>query len=105
MTNLQSAAQAVLDQWDSPAWEWQRRGPTAELMAAMRAALAAPALQSRSADDLEKDILRKEIERLTKAIHYEQHLRNRVGAHGPGCWEWGPDHYECATRKLRTAQQ
>lgn len=40
MTSLREAAQAVLDRWDSPAWEWSRQGPTAELMAALRAALA-----------------------------------------------------------------
>lgn len=40
MDELRKAAQAVLDQWDSPAWDWQRRGPTADLMAALRAALA-----------------------------------------------------------------
>lgn len=39
MTSLREAAQAVLDRWDSPAWEWSRQGPTAELMAALRAAL------------------------------------------------------------------
>lgn len=63
-----------------------------------------PFRSPRSADDLEKDILRKEIERLTQAIHYEQHLRTKVNTHGPGCWKWGPDHYECALRKLRVAK-
>ena len=40
MTSLREAAKAVLDRWDSPAWEWHKQGPTAELMAALRAALA-----------------------------------------------------------------
>ena len=42
MSDLRKAAEAVLERWDSPAWEWIKRGPTAELMAALRAALDAP---------------------------------------------------------------
>lgn len=42
MSDLRKAAEAVLDRWDSPAWEWTKQGPTAELMATLRAALAAP---------------------------------------------------------------
>jgi hypothetical protein len=41
MTTLREAAQAVLDRWDSPKWEWHQ-GPTAELMYALRAALEQP---------------------------------------------------------------
>ena len=37
---LRAAAQAVLDRWDSPKWEWAKQGPTADLMAELRAALA-----------------------------------------------------------------
>ena len=39
---LQQAAQAVLDRWNSPKWEWLKQGPTGELMADLRAALALP---------------------------------------------------------------
>ncbi|MFY7913575.1 MAG: hypothetical protein ACOVPA_02800 [Rubrivivax sp.] len=38
---LQDAARAVLARWDSPQWEWSYHGPTAGLMADLRAALAA----------------------------------------------------------------
>jgi hypothetical protein len=41
MTTLREAAQAVLDRWDSPKWEWHQ-GPTAALMTTLRAALEAP---------------------------------------------------------------
>ena len=54
-----------------------------------------------TAAELEMHILRDEIERLTHALHYEQHLRTRVGTHGPGCYAWGPAHYECALRKIK----
>jgi hypothetical protein len=42
MTDLKQAAQAVVDRWDSPAWEWSQQGPTADLMADLRTALAQP---------------------------------------------------------------
>ena len=40
MTNLRQAAQAVVERWDTPAWEWRDQGPTADLMADLRTALA-----------------------------------------------------------------
>lgn len=42
MTDLRKAAQEVLDRWDSPAWDWHKQGPTADLMTALRAALEEP---------------------------------------------------------------
>jgi hypothetical protein len=45
VSDLRKAAEAVLERWDSPAWEWMKQGPTAELMAALRTALAAPCLE------------------------------------------------------------
>jgi hypothetical protein len=39
---LRKAAIAVLARWDSPQWEWSVQSPTADLMQALRAALAAP---------------------------------------------------------------
>jgi len=42
VSDLRKAAEEVLERWDSPAWEWMKQGPTAELMAALRAAIAAP---------------------------------------------------------------
>lgn len=40
---LVDAAQAILDRWNSPRWEWAKHSPTADLMERLRAALAAPA--------------------------------------------------------------
>ena len=40
--NLKSAAQAVLDRWDSPQWKWAKQGPTGELMHDLRVALQKP---------------------------------------------------------------
>ena len=42
MTTLRQAAQAVLERWDSPSWSWSEKSPTADLMAALRTALAQP---------------------------------------------------------------
>jgi hypothetical protein len=52
---LQAAAQAVIDRWNSPKWEWDKQGPTADLIHALREAIAAQAdqhhdLQKRLAD-------------------------------------------------------
>ena len=33
--------------------------------------------------------------RLNKALTYEENLTSRIGTHGPGCYMWGPNHYEC----------
>jgi hypothetical protein len=41
-----------------------------------------------------------EIERLRKALVYEENRFNRVGTHGPDCYQWGPSHYECAMREI-----
>lgn len=45
-TGLRRAAQAVLDRWNSPKWEWHQQGPTADLMHALHDALRAPSLQA-----------------------------------------------------------
>jgi len=52
---LRTAAQAVLDRWDSPQWEWTKHGPTADLMHALRLALAQPAATGGSPEHLLQD--------------------------------------------------
>ena len=56
------------------------------------------------AEQLENELLRNEIERLTKALHYEQHWLSRIGTHGFDCYKWGPTHYECALRKIKESK-
>jgi hypothetical protein len=41
-----------------------------------------------------------EIERLNKALTWEQNRSERLGTHGHGCHTWGPSHYECLLRKF-----
>jgi hypothetical protein len=41
-----------------------------------------------------------EIERLEKALRWEQNWLSRVGTHSEGCWQWGPTHYQCALRHI-----
>ena len=56
-STLREAAQAVLNRWDSPAWEWLKQGPTAALMADLRAALAEPQRKPLTLTDLQEALV------------------------------------------------
>lgn len=46
------------------------------------------------------DACQQELRRLSSALRWEQNRSERIGTHGPGCWAWGPAHYECALSEI-----
>lgn len=73
MSDLRKAAEAVLDRWDGPEWEWREQGPTAELMATLRTALADELTVKDSLTA--EETLRRKNERLRAALKkYGRHL-------------------------------
>jgi predicted DNA-binding transcriptional regulator AlpA len=42
-----------------------------------------------------------EYHRLMDALSREQSRSERIGTHGPGCWAWGHQHYECAMQEIK----
>jgi hypothetical protein len=48
-----------------------------------------------------EEALRAEVDRLNKALTWEQNRSERIGTHGPGCHLWGSQHFECLLRKYK----
>jgi len=115
VSNLEKAAQAVLDRWDSPKWEWHQ-GPTAALMADLRAALLERA-QKLSEQNNSPNLSTSELQKVALAVLDEwftdagsvrmaslmMKLENALAlqhTHADGCWSWGPAHYACACAEI-----
>ena len=73
--------------------EWYQAQKRADVL---RLALTQPEEQN------DKD---EEIERLRKALYYEENRFQRIGTHASDCWKWGPNHYECALRHIKAIEE
>jgi hypothetical protein len=51
--------------------------------------------------DMTKEEKDAEIARLRKGLYHEQNRSHQLGTHALDCWQWGPQHYECALRHIK----
>ncbi len=61
---------------------------------------ASPAESPREESRETIETLQAEVQRPNAALKYEEGRSDRIGTHGPGCWAWGPRHYECLVAEL-----
>jgi hypothetical protein len=92
-----------IGQYSIPYWMCEDQNTEREKMA--ERIILELELELKLKQDMPQEDKDAEIERLRKALYYEENRFQRIGTHAPDCWKWGPQHYECALRKIKREEE
>jgi hypothetical protein len=62
-------------------------------------------LELKLKQDMPQEAKDAEIARLRKDLYHKQNSAHQGVTHASDCWKWGPQHYECALRKIKREEE